>query len=276
MGNLLLVDLSNIVHRALHANTLSFAGKFTGGVFGVLKMLSKQINDLRITDVIICRDSKPYDREVDFPGYKGDRPKRDDDPDHEKKMRDSFRLVKELIEVLGVRVIKKKGAEADDLVALMVSRYSSEYKSIYLMSNDSDLYQLFEYPNVFMIKKAGLYGRAEFREEFKVKPRDWPWVTALAGSHNGVPGIKGVGPKTAVKVVTAAKCMEDIINYKDGEYSELLQRNHELATLPYKEYKVRMPLPGKFSERKLVKFSATLGIAIPGYVASAFKKVSHS
>lgn len=276
MKNLLLVDFNNIVYRALHANTgLSFAGKFTGGVFGFIKMLSKQINDLAITNLIVCKDSKPYDRILDYPDYKGDR-KKDNNPDFLKMQKDSFKYITLLLEILGVQVIEKPGVEADDLVAILTKKYSKKYNFIYLMSNDSDLYQLFCLDNVKMIKKGGLYGCNEFKHDFEIEPGLWPCAIAIAGSHNGVPGIKkGIGIKTALKFIKTCETKQDVMEYASGKYSDILERNIQLATLPYKDYKIRMPLKTHYHERKMLRFCASLGIGIPGFVCNAFKSVTH-
>ena len=73
---LLAVDLSNQIYRACHAhNQLSFDGVFTGGLYGFMQSVSKAIEVSRATDLLVCRDMKPYLRTRDYPEYKALRKK---------------------------------------------------------------------------------------------------------------------------------------------------------------------------------------------------------
>jgi len=258
----------------MHTNRhLSYRGHFTGGVFGFMKQVVSKINDCRIAKVIACCDTKPYQREVDFPDYKQGR-KGDKDPEMIKMLVDSKRLVSDFLEVSGWETLAKKGLEADDFVAMSVDGYHDKYDKIYIMSTDSDLHQLLGYANVFMLKKQGPYGQAAFRKEYEgIEPEDWPWLTALAGSHNDVPGIRGVGEKTALKILRDCDQLEDCLAYKDGIHKDLILRNYDLSVLPYKDYRIRKSLNRRYVERDVLKFLTKYGINPPGYVIQTMRDV---
>jgi 5'-3' exonuclease len=101
------------------------------------------------------------------------------------------------------------------------------------MSNDSDFYQLLLQPNIFLARTAGLYGRAQFEKEFiQMHPDEWPRIMALKGSHNGVPGIKGVGGKTALKIVMNGITDEEIEKRYKHSPEEIKLRT-ALARFPF-------------------------------------------
>lgn len=187
----------------VHKN-LSHKGKFTGGLYGFIKSMTSAIIDFKIDRVIVVNDKKPYFKESEYKKYKTNR--KPFEPDVVKKLIDSKVLIKEFITTFNIPYYSLAGWEADDIVAQFCKTRAHKYKSIYILSNDSDLYQLFQYNNVFLCGSDDIYGAQKFRQEWPgLEPKDWAKVIAIAGSHNNVPGIPSVGSKTAYGLLVKDK-----------------------------------------------------------------------
>jgi len=268
MDTVLLVDYSNTLIRSISVNKHLWGpnGEFTGGVYGVFTQLMLSFRTFKPTHVLICADSKPYLREKEFPGYKGDRKKyADDDFDFYKCLKQSTELLDELFGLLGIPTWSIAGLEADDLIASAVQ--SLEYTTCVLKSNDTDLNQLLSYSGVVINKKSKFatrldaYGPDEFKTEFpKISPSDWVEYTAMVGTHNGVPGIKGIGPATAAKYLNNEELYEEFKSY----HIQALNKKWDLIKLPFPLYgkSIRIPTPKRPSSnyRQLLGFLDTLGI----------------
>ena len=114
-----------------------------------------------------------------------------------------------------------------------------------------------------VVRKGGvLYDQEAFVAEFGITPDLWTWVLALTGSHNGVPGIKGVGPKTALKAITSP----DFTKVPRAiEYAAYIERNVPLIVLPHPDIpdtimpKIEMTQP---AERDLMRWLGMYGICL--------------
>jgi len=199
---LLLVDFNNLLFRSVFAHdSLSFEGQFTGGLFGAIDMICSTVNRYGIDRIIVCHDTKPYYRTKFYPKYKSDRKADPFDEDRMKQISTSRSLLTKMFAKFHFPVACTEGFEADDFIGHICRRSSVRYKQIFIMSNDSDFYQLLT-GRVFLCKTGGLYGRKDFAEDYPgIHPKYWPRCIALKGSHNGVPGIKGVGDVTSYKAV---------------------------------------------------------------------------
>jgi 5'-3' exonuclease len=231
--SLLLVDFNNLLFRAVFAHdTLSHKGQFTGGLFGAIDMICSTVNRYNIDRVVICHDTKPYYRTKFYPKYKGDR-KHDFDEDRLMQLAVSRKQLNKFFADFRFPVAMAEGFEADDFIGDICRTVSTtRYRQIFIMSNDTDFYQLLT-GRVFLCKTQGLYGRKDFREDFPgIKPRQWPRAVALMGSHNGVPGIKGVGIKTAYKAVLNKMTDKEIFKKWRVRRSTVKQRT-DLSTFPF-------------------------------------------
>lgn len=265
--NLLLIDHSHFLYKNVFTHQhLNFAGQFTGGSYGYLMSLAKILNAYPKHKIVICKDSPPYRREVDNPKYKGDRSKHE--PQTNKMINDSVRQIDNILYAIGLTPLKYVGLEADDIIGLIVQQYPEN--KIVIASSDSDLHQLLK-PNITMNKSGEPYTLEDFKREFPtLQPQHWPIVVALSGSHNGISGIKGIGVKTAYKLLIQGA---DSIQARIGiEQMEILSRNIELATIPYPkiQQKVELPAREKYNERELILELSSLGITLTGTMQNIF------
>ena len=285
MKSLLLVDVSNTVIRNLSVNKyLEHEGEWTGGFYGTVSELVNFISrNEQPTATVFCCDSKPYLRDEDYPNYKGDRKKKDygeeeapEGWDFYDALAAGYGQLKQFCEIGNYAHWTIPGYEADDLVALCVNHYSETYDKIYILSNDSDLNQCLVHPHVYIWKKIGkgkkLYGQQEFIEQFGFPPIDWPFYTAMVGTHNGVPGIKGIGPKTATKIIHDDAQIDATVK----KYEKELIQKLDLIELPYFKIdatKVQYPDPevGKHNFRRIMVYLEQKGIDVTTRYREAFE-----
>jgi len=280
MRRLLLVDYSNAMYRALFMNSnLSFGKKFTGGLFGFVTSMARIISDYDCDDVIVCHDRKPYLRKQHHDVYKSDR-NPSANPDTVKKVKDSDELLAIFLQLSGIPQLKVAGFEADDLIALCVDQVGHEYDEVHILSNDSDLYQLFRHEHLIFHKLKGkLYTFEDYQYEYpNLKPHELVYMTALAGGHNGVPGIKGVGPVTTTKLIEECKLSGSKLKtifkrYKGGKFKKELMRNRELATLPYppiRNHELIIPRRARCKEKELLQLLFKYGIKTTNKISDVY------
>lgn len=205
---LLIVDLNNILYRAIAVNPFlkgmyKKEKVYTGGIYGTLKQINSVVEKHMIDEMIVCSDKPPYIRTSMYGEYKANRSQKPKELSD--KISDSKHLLNKYFKILNIKIWKGKGYEADDLIAAICDKYHKTYSKILIMSNDKDLYQLLVFPNVFVSTKEGKYGREEFLKDYGLPPEKWHLVSALSGGHNGLPGIEGVGEKTAIKMILKGK-----------------------------------------------------------------------
>ncbi len=195
-----LIDGSGFLFRAYHALPPMTRpdGTPVNAVFGFTKMLMKLIGDTDAEYVAVIFDKarKTFRNEI-YPDYKANRP---DPPDD---LIPQFALVREATEALNVPAIEMEGYEADDLIATYARIAREQGHEVTIVSSDKDLMQLVG-PGVVMwdAMKNKLIGTKEVAEKFGVGPERVIDVQALAGdSTDNVPGIAGIGVKTASQLI---------------------------------------------------------------------------
>ena len=275
MKTLLLVDYNSLFRRALELSqvTLSWNDIPTNGVYGFIQQFCETVSAVEATRVIVCTDSRPYDRSKLFPEYKSKHIKSDIQHDIVKF---NHSMVDEFINLLEIPYWKEKGLEADDLIAMCCNLYHNEFDRIVIASSDSDLFQLLEHPNVYLrrrIKKKNiLYGREEFRKEYNyMSVEDYIRYLSTVGTHNAIPGIKGFGPVKAKEIV-AYQTVWDAF-YK--EHRKELDLYLRLIRLPFRSNVKSFPKPikGKFPKMKIIVSLAKSGISLTQSMEKALTRI---
>lgn len=275
LSSLLAIDLSNQIYKAAAVHSkLTSGNHFTGGLYGFLEALTKGILETRAEQLVICKDVKPYLRTQQYPAYKALRVKTQDDAlvIH---ARETQILVQDLADAIGLPMFGLVGFEADDLIAHIV-RTKSVYvphTRVVAASNDSDLYQLFDYDNFGIWRgKKGFYWKRDYHDEWGLNSNDYIRLLALMGTHNEIEGIAGVGPVTALKLVrNPARLRACLV-----EHQELVDRNTELIKLPHAKFPLDVDIPenpGIFTSRKLIRFCGRYDITVQGTWIEAFERL---
>ena len=210
MKRLLILDTSAMFHRAHNSMTRATGGMTTSagipvtGTYGVLNSLFSVLDKTEYDCVVPCAEGGGNWRKRESTEYKDNRKGKDDT-----FYADLQLLLEEALPALGMTVVKAVGFEADDAIA-HVSRNSPAYEEIHILSCDNDLLQLVNNKVKVLLfsstKKMDLFGIGEVVAKFGVFPSEIKYYKALAGDpSDNVAGIKGVGPKTAVKIIEESR-----------------------------------------------------------------------
>jgi len=209
MKKIALIDGYGFVFRAYHSlpPLTRPDGKPVGAVYGFTNMLIKLLAGLDVTHAAIVFDagSKTFRNDI-FPAYKANRPPCPED------LVPQFAIVREAAESLNLAILEKTGFEADDIIATIAKKYSSPENKILIVSSDKDLMQLIN-ENVAMYDamKNKMIGDAEVREKFFVGPNHVLDILSLMGdASDNIPGVKGIGPKTAAELIQQFGSLENI------------------------------------------------------------------
>lgn len=207
----------------------------TGAIYGFFRNILFLSQHFHCNKFLFCWDSKKSDRKKIFPEYKAKRKKkREADPELDKIYQALFTQIDQLkYDILPQcgfnNQYEQDGKEADDILANLVLYY----ENILMVSNDEDMYQMLDMCDIWSPTKQKLWSEKSFTKHYGIKPTDWTSVKAIAGcSSDEVPGIVGVGEKTAIKWIkeilgTHLKTYKSIVN----GYG-IIERNTRLVKLP--------------------------------------------
>lgn len=196
-----LIDGNGFCYRAFHAirDLRNSRGEPTNVVFGFCTMLRKLMDDFKPDGIAVCFDSKgPTFRHEKFADYKIHRKPMPDD------LIAQMPVVKKLIAAHGVPIFEKQGFEADDILGTMACRITKQGHETIIVTGDKDMLQLVN-DNVKVLnpqKDYLVYDAVEVEKKMGVKPTQVVDMLALMGdSSDGIPGVAGIGEKTAVQLI---------------------------------------------------------------------------
>ncbi|MCG2790462.1 MAG: DNA polymerase I [Actinomycetia bacterium] len=238
-NKVILIDGNNIAYRAFYAlpdSISTSSGIITNAVLGFTNMLLKLIEEQHPDTILCAFDSKtPTFRHKIFDRYKINRKKMPTE------LSSQFPLIKEVLDAFNIIYLEKDGLEADDILAGIVNSIKDEFNQIIIVTGDKDILQLVSGNIKVMAIKKGItdtviFDRLKVEEKFGVKPENMKDLLALMGdSSDNIPGVPGIGPKTARLLVKKYGCLEEIyknINKLDNpRLRELLTNNKNLAEL---------------------------------------------
>ncbi len=208
---LMLIDSHALLHRGYHAmqNFFTRDGRPTGALYGFLKMIMSGVDLVNPDYVIATYDlPKPTFRHLAYDAYKGTRQKSDDD------LRVQINQSKDFCRALNIPIMEMEGFEADDMLGTISKMYSDKY-NIIIVSGDMDTLQLVnDNVKVCTLKKAAevsIFGDEEVFDKYELTPMQIPDYKGLAGdASDNIPGVAGVGEKTAIKILKEFKTVENL------------------------------------------------------------------
>ncbi|WP_336987426.1 DNA polymerase I [Altererythrobacter aquiaggeris] len=242
--HLYLVDGSAYIFRAYHRlpPLTDKRGTPVGAVYGYTTMLWKLAEDLNKADgpthlaVILDKDSKSFRNDI-YPEYKANRPPPPED------LVPQFPLIRDATRAFSLACIEEAGLEADDLIASYARTAAARGWNVTIVSSDKDLMQLVgthadsggKIDMLDTMKNARI-GVAEVEEKFGVRPELVGDVLALMGdSVDNIPGIYGIGPKTATKLIqehgSLAGALDAAPDMKKSKLKERMLEGREMAEL---------------------------------------------
>lgn len=237
-----LMDGSAFIYRGFFANrNMQRSDGFpTNSLVVVSRVLLRILREERPRYFAFVQDGKgPNFRHEIFPLYKANR---DATPEDLVRQLDP---IQRMVRALGLRLEVSQGCEADDCIASLAARFAGEHPVI-IVSGDKDLKQCLG-PNVYMwdpaSKEEKLVSEADFTAESGVTPGQWPDVQALIGdTSDNIPGVPGIGPKTARQIFSICPSLEDI-------------RDHFVLLPPKLQAKLQEHLENMFIWRQLTTLS---------------------
>jgi DNA polymerase-1 len=214
----MLLDGNSLAYRAFFALPTDLAtasGQVTNAVYGFTSMLVNLIKDHHPDQLAVAFDRpEPTFRHQLVSGYKATRSEAPD------ILRQQLGLVRQLVETLAVPVAEAVGYEADDVIATLATKAAAAGDDVIIVTGDRDTYQLVEDPHIRVlynrrgVSDYALYDEAGIIERTGVTPRQYAEFAALRGDpSDNLPGVPGVGEKTAAKLITTYGGLDGIYSH---------------------------------------------------------------
>ncbi|MBN1192523.1 MAG: DNA polymerase I [Coriobacteriia bacterium] len=230
------IDGNSLLHRAFHGLPPTMTapdGRPTNAVFGFMSMLFKMVTDLGPDGVVVAFDrGKPAFRTEVLAQYKIQRPPTDPD------LKAQFPMIKELLGALALPIVEAEGWEGDDILGTLAARGSADGMRVLLVTGDKDALQLVD-ENVRVVStRKGItdivvYDSDAVVERYGVAPEQVADFLGLKGdTSDNIPGVPGVGEKTAAKLLQQYGSMDAVLEHADeipGKLGENIRANVEAA-----------------------------------------------
>jgi DNA polymerase-1 len=218
---LLLLDGHSLAYRAFFAlpveNFSTTTGQHTNAVYGFTSMLINVLRDEQPSHVGVAFDvSRSTFRSEEYAGYKANRSKSPDE------FSGQVSLIKEVLAALRVATIEKDGFEADDVIGTLTTQALAQGFEVLVCTGDRDSFQLVTDSSTILYPTRGVSEMARItpeavQERYGVAPDRYPEIAALVGeTSDNLPGVPGVGPKTAAKWINLYDGLDNVIDNADA------------------------------------------------------------
>ena len=217
---ILLIDGNSMANRAFYATMGRMmktpTGISTNAVYGFFQIMFKTIEEEKPDKIIVAFDiSSSEKRTKIFNEYKAGRHKAPED------LTMQFPIIKELLRMMNIPIVQKDGIEADDILGAIAKKEGKKGNKIIILTGDRDYFQLVDinvnirYPKTIMGKTEYIiYDNYKINEEYGLTPEKLIEVKALMGdASDNIPGVKGIGEKTALKLIIQFGSLEKIYEY---------------------------------------------------------------
>lgn len=240
----LIIDGNSLAHRAYHAIPVlsTSRGIVTNAVYGFTNMLLKVLSDLKPQRVTVAFDKgKVAFRINEYNAYKAHRKATPED------LRSQFPLLKDVLRAMRIPIVEVEGFEADDIIGTMTNMAETADVESIVLSGDRDTLQLVSPLTRVMLTKKGIseleeYNEAKVMERYGILPEALIDLKGLMGdTSDNIPGVPGIGEKTALVLLKDYACLEDVIDHagdlparlrnKVTEYSDQALMSKRLATI---------------------------------------------
>ena len=219
-GRLLLLDGHSLAYRAFYAlpvdNFSTVSGQPTNAVYGFTSMLINCLRDVDPTHVAVAFDvSRATFRSAEYSGYKATRSATPEE------FRGQVDLIRDVLTAMGIRYLEREGFEADDVIATLVTQAEAKDMEIAIITGDRDAFQLVSEATTVLYPRKGVSDLARMTPEavvgkYGLTPTQYPDLAALRGDpSDNLPGIPGVGEKTAAKWIVEYGSLDGILDHVD-------------------------------------------------------------
>ena len=246
-NKLILLDGNSILNRAFYGvpDLTNRQGLHTNAVYGFLNIMFKILDEEKPDYLTVAFDrSEPTFRHQMFDAYKGTR------KPMAQELREQVPVMKEVLQAMGIKIVEMPGYEADDLLGTIAGMAEVQGMDVSIISGDRDLLQLATEKVKIRIpktKRTGTeiedYYAADVVERYQVTPKEFIDVKALMGdSSDNIPGVPGIGEKTATNLIVAYKSIENAYAHLEEitpkraktnleEHYDMAQMSKTLATI---------------------------------------------
>ncbi|PSM32125.1 DNA polymerase I [Haliangium sp. UPWRP_2] len=264
MPSLYLVDGSNFLFRAFHAMPpmTTKSGIPTGAVRGFVSMLLRLIADELPSHLAVVFDAAGRSKRAElYPAYKANR------SETPPELVPQFDLSRRMVRALGIPCLDATDVEADDIIASLAQAGRREGLPVVVVSSDKDLMQLVADGSVELLDTMKEEGRGKrFREKdvaekFGVPPTQLGDVLSLMGdSSDNIPGVPGIGPKTAAQLIVHFGSLSALLNQLDthGHLGEISLRGKDKVAAALREHRAQLAI-----SRQLVALEDDLPLPMP-------------
>jgi DNA polymerase-1 len=224
----LIVDGNSLAHRAFYALPLltNRQGVFTNAVYGFTTMLLKILAKEKSDYLAVAFDKgKVTFRHAEYEEYKAQR------KSTPVELRPQFSLIKEILTAMRISYYELENYEADDLIGTLTAAAEAQGLEIWILSGDKDVLQLVSpHTSAFLTKKGishlDFYDLAEVKKKYGLNPKQLIDVKGLMGDpSDNIPGVPGVGKKTALKLIQEYNSLENLLDNIDRVSGKKLQEN---------------------------------------------------
>lgn len=231
LPKLIIIDGNALIHRSFHALPLTMQNKDglkTNAVYGFTTFLLKAIEEFKPDYAILTLDRKaPTFRHIEYKEYKATRTKAPDE------LYDQIPLVREVAETFGLPIFELDGFEADDLIGTICQKVNKKIEKI-IITGDMDTLQLVnDHTKVYTMSRglsdSVIYGPEQVLARYNFPPEGLIDYKGLRGdSSDNIPGVKGIGEKTGMDLVSKYKNLENIYEALDNDILPVTPRIKEL------------------------------------------------
>jgi DNA polymerase-1 len=242
LNKLLLIDGNSIINRAFYGimgskMLMTEDGTYTNAVYGFLSILFKELDDIKPEYLVVAFDLKaPTHRHKMYDKYKANR------HGMPEELAMQMPILKETLKAMNVCIIEKEGYEADDILGTLAKWGQKEELEVTVLTGDRDSFQLIDKNIKVRIPRTKMgktetedYTVEKIEEEYGLEPLDLIEVKGLMGdTSDNIPGVPGVGEKTALNLIKQYKSIDEVYNHIDeqkGKLKEKLSENKDLAYL---------------------------------------------
>lgn len=234
MNKLVLIDGNSLINRAFYATPPLSAkdGTPTNAVYAFVNMLVRIIGDIKPQYILVAFDRKePTFRHEMYADYKGTRKPMPED------LRPQIDLMKKVLDTMGISRYEQAGIEADDIIGSMAKRYKGD---TIIITGDKDSFQLVDETTSVYFTRRGIteteiYSNENFKEKTGIEPIQIIDLKSMMGdSSDNIPGIAGVGEKTALSLVEKYGSLENLYSHIDelsGKLKEKVENSKDIAYL---------------------------------------------
>ncbi len=258
---LFLLDAYALIYRSYFAfiknPRFNSKGMNTSAMYGFVTILEQLLREQKPSHIAVVFDlNVPTFRHEMFEAYKANREEMPED------LQKSIPYIRRIIEAYHIPILEKAGFEADDVIGTLAKKAETMGYTAYMMTPDKDYAQLVS-ENIFMYKPSRggeapeVWGIPEVRENFGIDdPKQVIDILGLMGdTADNIPGCPGVGPKTAMKLISTYKSIDGIyqnINEQKGKLKENLIEYEQQVRMSRKLAEIILDVPVEFDENKLV------------------------